>query len=222
MAVAVEPRAQQSAGDGAPDAEAAVPDLERAEGALALAEVEVVVGGDVVEPGADESGRDGPESDVGHLALLATTGHPALVAHPHRGDDAQDDRQRVGPDRERPEVPHALRGAGDGPRGQQGGQEQGHESAFRILCRSVAMSEGEVLAVQTRSPSRPPDGDHVGGVVDLVAAARQLLALEDVDAHRLGQVHDLVQRTGDAHEPGVEPVEIGPERGRGCRAPGRW
>ena len=50
----VEPGTEQPARDGAPDAEPAVPDLQGRDRVAALAEVQVVVGGDVVEPGADE------------------------------------------------------------------------------------------------------------------------------------------------------------------------
>ena len=49
------------------------------------------------------------------VAGRAAAGDPAPLADPRDGhDDAGDDAQRVGPQRERAELPDALRGAGDG------------------------------------------------------------------------------------------------------------
>ena len=153
--VAVEPGSEHSAGDRAPDAEAAVPDLQGTERVAAGAEVEVVVGRHVPDPGSDQPGGNRPEGDVADLARTPTTRDPALLAEPHRGDHAQDDGQRVGADRHRAEVPDTLRRAGNRQGDGQGDREQGHASASRIFSRSAAMSDGEVPAVQTRSPSAP-------------------------------------------------------------------
>ena len=156
VAAGVEPGAEQSTGDRPPDAESAVPHLERGHRVAALAEVEVGVRGHVVETSADQACGDGPQRDVADLPGPAAARHPALLPHPHRGDDAEDDRQGVGADRERPEVPHPFGGARDGAG--QGERDQGsddlwvHVSAFSIFSRSSAMSDWEVLAVQTRSP----------------------------------------------------------------------
>ena len=106
--------AERAERDGAPDAEAAAPDVQRGDGVAALAEVELPVGDHVVEPAADEAERHRPDRQVADLAGTAAAGDPAPLADPDGDDDAEDDAQRVAADRQRPEVPHALAGAGDG------------------------------------------------------------------------------------------------------------
>ena len=136
--------AQGAHRDRAPDAESALPDVERLPGAAALAEVELVVGGDVVEPAADEAERDGPHGEVADLPRLAAAGHPAALAHPDRDDDPGDDAQRVAPDRERAELPDPLGRAGDGQRRQ-------HGSIFPLVGPVVTRAAG----VRRRRCRRP-------------------------------------------------------------------
>ena len=149
VAAAVEPRTHEPTHDRAPDPEAAMPDLQRADRISALAEVELVVGGDVPQPRTDQPCRDRPQGEVTDLPAGATASHPPTLPGPDGSEDAQDDREGVGPQRERPEVPDPLGGARD----RQDGQEWGHCFAARILSRSSAMSAGEVPPVQTRSPA---------------------------------------------------------------------
>src|SRR4051812_24168841 len=63
-------------GDRAPDAEAALPDVERLDRLAALPEVVLRVREHVVEPAADEAERPRPDRDVGHLAAHAAAGDP--------------------------------------------------------------------------------------------------------------------------------------------------
>src|SRR5699024_7556469 len=102
-------RAERAERDRAPDPQTAVHDVERLDGVLPLAEVAVPVGGHVVEASAHEPERDGPQGGVQHHALAPAARDPALLAPPHGHDDPEDDAQRVRADRQRAEVPHALR-----------------------------------------------------------------------------------------------------------------
>src|SRR6202008_4447655 len=56
--------AERPEGDRSPQPQAAAPDVERGDRALALAEVELWVGEDVVEAPADEPERHRPDRDV--------------------------------------------------------------------------------------------------------------------------------------------------------------
>src|SRR5690606_22569493 len=72
--------------DPAPDAEPAVPQVQRGDRVAALAEVALGVGDDVVEPGADEPERHRPDGQVGDEALLAAARDPAPVTDPDRDE----------------------------------------------------------------------------------------------------------------------------------------
>jgi len=98
-------------GDAAPDAQAAAPDVERLVGVLAGGDVQLGVGGVVVEPGTGDPERHRPQGDLGDQASLSAAGTPATVSEPHPGADAGDDAQGIGTDRHRSEVSDALRRA---------------------------------------------------------------------------------------------------------------
>ena len=110
-----DPRAESAEEDGPPDAEAAVPDPQRVEGIAARAEVRLRAGHDVVDPATDDAERHGPDGDVSDRPGRTSSSLPATVGDPDRQEDAEDDAEGVGPQRERPQVPDALIGAGDGP-----------------------------------------------------------------------------------------------------------
>src|SRR5690606_9942048 len=122
------------------------PDVERGDRVAALTEVELVVGDHVVEPAADEAERHRPDGDVADLPGLSAACHPALLAEPDGHDDAEDDRERVGAQRERPEVPDPLVGAGD--RGKDHGAGLSSRSS-RSAARSSARRPGAVPSVHT-------------------------------------------------------------------------
>ena len=67
---------------------------------------------DVVDPRPDDAERHGDRGDVGDDAPRAAAGDPPALAEDDREDDAGDDRQGVRAQRDRPELPHALRRAG--------------------------------------------------------------------------------------------------------------
>jgi hypothetical protein len=98
---AADPGADRAQRDRAPDAEAALPDLEGVDPVLTLAEVQLVVGDHVVEPTADQAERHGPDGDVGDRPGLAAPGDPASVAVPDGYEDADDDAERVAAQRKR-------------------------------------------------------------------------------------------------------------------------
>ncbi len=112
-ATAADPGADRSERDRAPDAEAALPDLEGVHPVTALAEVQLVVRDHVVEAAAEQSERHGPDSDVGHRADPPATGDPAFVAEPDGYEDADDDAERVATQRDGTEVDHPARRAGN-------------------------------------------------------------------------------------------------------------
>ena len=106
--------AQRAERDGAPDAQAAVPDLERVDRMPAGLEVQLGVGDHVVDPAAEDAEDDCPAGDVADVGRPAAAGLPAPVGQPERDDDAGHDAQGVDVDRERPDPDHADRGARDG------------------------------------------------------------------------------------------------------------
>ncbi len=112
-AATADPGADGAEGDGAPDAEPALPDLEGVHPVTAVAEVQLVVRDHVVQAAADESEGHRPHGDVGHGAGPATAGDPPPVAEPHGNEDADDDAERVAAQRNRAEIDHSARGAGD-------------------------------------------------------------------------------------------------------------
>ena len=152
-------------------------------------------------------------------AGLAAAGHPAPVAEPDRDDDAGDDAQRVGAERERAEVPDALRGAGDG---QWQRSRSGHVSSpARGSRRSGARAMSSAsLAAEVPSVHRigtVPSGGHAedrGAVGDLVAAGGQLRPFSTATWTGSASVDDAVERPGEPLEGGVEPVEVVPQRRR--------
>src|ERR1700722_18731633 len=106
------PGAHAAKGDGAPDSQSAVPDAQRRNrSGTTVAEIRPPVGRQVIQPPTDEAERHGPQRDVVDHAALATARRPASVTDQQRGDDPDDDEQGVGPQRDRPKVPHALRRA---------------------------------------------------------------------------------------------------------------
>ena len=84
-------------------------------GLPARAEVEVVVGDHVVEPAADEAERHRPHREVADLARAGRRGPPSAARRSRCATTMpRMIAQRVAADRQRAEVPDALRGAGDG------------------------------------------------------------------------------------------------------------
>src|SRR5579859_1418702 len=63
-------------GDAAPDAQPALPDFQGVEGMVG---VQLVVGDDVVEAGADETGRHRPHGEAGDGAGGSASGFPAAL-----------------------------------------------------------------------------------------------------------------------------------------------
>jgi hypothetical protein len=116
QAAAGEPGADRPAGHGAPDAEPALPDVERPDRAGVVRATEVVVGrcDHVVDARPHDPERHRPDRDVEH--------HPRRrppAAEPDLGDDTgRDDpgqnAQGVRPDGQRTEVPHTLGRTRDG------------------------------------------------------------------------------------------------------------
>ena len=112
LPTAAEPSADCAERHRAPDAEPTVPDLEYGRETFAvITEVPPPVGEDVVDPTTDQSEGNGDQRDVEDVARLAAAGLPTAVAPPHGDDDADDDAERVRAERDRPEIPHALRRA---------------------------------------------------------------------------------------------------------------
>src|SRR5699024_1107671 len=107
-----DPRADPTQRDRAPDAEPAVIDLEDVQRILTRAEVELIVGDDVVQAPADQSEQHGNHGDVGDRALRAATCGPTAFSPPDRHGNADDDAQRVRTDRQGPEVPDSPIGTG--------------------------------------------------------------------------------------------------------------
>ena len=109
LAAARDPRTDTAECDGAPDAQAALPYPQGgSHPGAAGPEVRLPVGHQVVDTPTDQAERDRPECDVVDDSALAAAGGPAAVTDDQCGDDAGDDAQRIGPDRERAEIPDAL------------------------------------------------------------------------------------------------------------------
>ena len=139
-----DPRADTAERHRAPDAQAAVPDPQRTEEpGTAFAEVLGPVRDDVIQPSADETERHRPQRDVVDDTAFTTPGHPASVTDHQRRDDTDDDAQRIRTDRDRTEVPHALRRAW-----KRGEDCRGHAV---ILCRTPSASS----AVSARTAPTP-------------------------------------------------------------------
>ena len=143
-APAADPSADATERDRTPDTQAAVPDAQRTKDpGTAVAEVLWPVGDDVVQPTADQPERHRPQRDVIDDAALAAPCLPPSIADDQRHHDADDDEQRIRPDRDRPEIPHALRRAG------KVGENCGRHAV--ILCRTPSASS----AVSVRTACTP-------------------------------------------------------------------
>ncbi len=103
-----DPRADRTECDRAPDAEPALPDVQRRHRVSPGAEVRVRGGDDVIEPPTDDAERHRPVDDRQDLVGVAATLDPAPVGEGDGDEDADDDRQGVRAQREGPEVPHRL------------------------------------------------------------------------------------------------------------------
>ena len=108
-------------GHGAPHAQAALPDLRDERRVPVRAEVRVRGGQHVVQAGAEDADGHGKHGDVVGAVRVAPACPVAPVGPPGREEDAREHAQGVGAQREGPEVPHALRGAGDGQRQERSG-----------------------------------------------------------------------------------------------------
>ena len=114
MTPAPDPGAEGAQGDGPPDAQTALPDLERVERMPAVTEVGRRAGDQVVEPAADDPERHRPQRHVQHLTRLPTAICQASLGDPDRRDDARQDAHGVRPEGERADEPDRLSRAGDG------------------------------------------------------------------------------------------------------------
>jgi hypothetical protein len=103
---------ENSERDGTPDSETTLPDLQRVQRVPTWAEVELVIGDHVIEPGADNAERHANDDHQLHAVRGAAPGLPALCRDDHCDDDACDDAQRVRPEREGADVPDVRGGAG--------------------------------------------------------------------------------------------------------------
>ena len=102
-AAAGNPRPDTAESDSTPDAQAALPDLQcRANSGTTLTEIGPPVGEQVIDPPADQPERHRPQRDVVDDPAFPAAGSPASIADHQRGNDAGDDAERVGPNRNRP------------------------------------------------------------------------------------------------------------------------
>ena len=153
-----DPGPQRTEQDRTPNAESAVPDLEGVDRVLGpVPEVGLPVGGDVIEPSADQAERHRPDRDVEDLTILAAAGDPTPVAPPHGDDDPDDDAQRVRPDRHRTEMPDTLRRARDvGQDRRCRMRRSGDRRRPSEECRHRhAATLADPWSAQIRVPSRP-------------------------------------------------------------------
>ncbi len=95
------PRGEHAEGHGTPDPETAVPDLQRVERVPVRPEVRVGGGEDVVEASADDAGGHRDDRDVPQVVLVAAAGAPAPRGQPQGEQDAREDAECVGVDRQR-------------------------------------------------------------------------------------------------------------------------
>ena len=151
LAAAADPRTERAERDRAPDAQPAVPDLDRVEraGARLAVEVQLGVGHHVVEPAADDAEHDRPARDVPDvLARAAPLAHPPR-REPQREEDARHDAQRVRTDRDRAQMPHALRRAG-----QEGDRMHASNRSRRTFRDMADTSVDQVDSCPCRSRAR--------------------------------------------------------------------
>src|SRR5215212_3203689 len=127
------PRTDATERHRAPDAKAAVPDAQRArQSRSVVTEIGPPVGDDVIKPATDQTERHRQQCDVIDDATLAPTGLPPPVTEHERHHDADDDEQRVRPDRDNAQMPDALRRARD--------VGQNSRCHTVILCRTPSAS----------------------------------------------------------------------------------
>ena len=167
LAVAGDPGPDATEDDRAPDAETAVPDLERVHRVAAGAEVRLRRRQQVIEPAPEDPERHGPHGDVSDGPSSTAPLPPTTVAEPDGDEDADDDAERVPPDRERSEVPHPLVGAGDRrehPASLTPGQERVRtpSASSRTSARSEPRPSRGRRSVEQPSHEGGPDDDAVG------------------------------------------------------------
>ena len=135
-------------GDTAPDAETAVPDLERA---LPFRVRHLVPArGEVVEARTDDAGGDAPERAPVDEIPIPTARDPAAAGDPDAGRDREQQRQPVEMDRERAEIDRASCGDGieaTSVRAKPGtGYSRDARDSVRRLCRRRRNVTNECLA----------------------------------------------------------------------------
>src|SRR3954464_6643176 len=145
LATAGDPRPHATQGDRAPDPEATLPDGEGTQRMAARTEVRRRRRDHVVQPATDDAEGHRPGGDVQDVARSAAAGDPAPLGDHPRGDDPGDDAQRVRPDRQRPDLPDALRGAGDG------GED--HAGTLARTPPASSAASRPTAAAPARSPS---------------------------------------------------------------------
>jgi len=115
-----------------------VPDLQGVYRVFASAEVQLGVGDDVIDPGADQAEGNRPHDHVGEDLGRAAPGDPPSPAEPVTGEDADQDADGVGTDRQRAEVPDTLGGTGNERRNEHGGKLTRHGKQERYSTGPIA------------------------------------------------------------------------------------
>ena len=139
-----EPGADPAERYRAPNAQAAVPDGKSLKRVLVPAEVELMVGDDVVDPRADDSEDHHGKEEVSDDDVRPSFGAIPPQKYPPRGGDAADDRQGVRANRERADAPRAHRR----------GRYRSKDAHCSSPCAARARPSAVVL--MSRSPCRPP------------------------------------------------------------------
>ena len=190
-----DPRAERAERDGAPDAEAALPDLHGVERVAARAPVRAGRGDDVVQPTADDAEQHRPGSDVERLTGLSPARHQPAAGQPHGDHDADEDAQGVHPHRQRSEVEDPDGGARD---------VRGHLVAFWMAW---VRSSGDAMVDSSTSVAVDLHGR---GAPHAVGEALLLDRVDVVDV-LVGVVALLPGRQGGAGDPGLlgEALELG-------------
>ena len=83
-------------------------------------------------------------------------------------------------------------------------------------------ADGGALRPHQDAPALGVKTHHLGGVEHLVVAVGEPLSALDAHPHRFGEPLDVAGVSGEAEEAGVDPVQVGAERGRivPCRVDG--
>src|SRR5690606_33951194 len=119
----------------------------------------VPVGDDVVEPGTDETGRDGPDRDVAdRVAVAAGERGPPPASYPDRDDGPDGDEEAVGAQLQRPDRDRVVRWAREG---REDGEHHPLRSRSSEACepnavrgsKSSCISEAVWLATASSCPS---------------------------------------------------------------------